>query len=196
MHGLDVSAFKPLMTPPPPQSTDPKDLSGAWTMEQVTTVFPSSQRALFQTYHVGGCSSCGFQPTDTLGTVAVNHGLDVGEVVEFIQRSQDMEKDMEIAPREVAELLKHGEIKLLDVRTPEEYAIASVPGSVLVDQAVAQEIMQSWDKETAIVTMCHHGMRSLDAAAYLRGHGFANTKSMIGGIDAWALQIDPTTPRY
>ena len=196
MHGLDVSALKPLMTPPPPQSTDPKDLSGAWTMEQVTTVFPSSQRALFQTYHVGGCSSCGFQPTDTLGTVAVNHGLDVNEVVEFIQRSQDMEMDMEIAPREVAELLKQEKIKLLDVRTPQEYAIASVPGSVLVDEAVAQEIMQSWDKETAIVTMCHHGMRSLDAAAYLRGHGFANTKSMTGGIEAWALQIDPSTPRY
>jgi rhodanese-related sulfurtransferase len=39
-------------------------------------------------------------------------------------------------------------------------------------------------------------MRSLDAAAYLRGHGFMNTKSMTGGIDAWATQIDPTTPRY
>ncbi len=195
MHGLDVSAFRPLMTPPPPQSTDPKDLSGTWTMEQVTTVFPSSQRALFQRYHVGGCSSCGFQPADTLATVAANHGLDVNEVVDFVKRSQDMEKDMEIAPREVAELLKQGKIKLLDVRTPQEYAIASISESVLVDQAVVQEVM-SWDKETPIVTVCHHGMRSLDAAAYLRGHGFANTKSMTGGIDAWALQIDPSTPRY
>ena len=196
IHGLDVSALKPLVTPPAPQSTDPKDLSGAWTMEQVTKVFPSSQRALFQKYHVGGCSSCGFQPTDSLGTVAMNHGLDVNEVVEFIQRSQDMEKNMEIAPREAAELLKQGKIKLLDVRTPQEYAIASIPGSLLVDQTVAQEIMQSWPKDTEIVTMCHHGMRSLDACAYLRGHGFANTKSMTGGIDAWSLQVDPNTPRY
>src|SRR5678816_1169197 len=106
MHGLDISAFKPLVTPAAPQSTDPKDLSGAWSMEQVTKVFPSSQRALFQKYHVGGCSSCGFQPTDTLATVAMNHGLDVNEVVEFVLRSQDMEKDIEIAPRQVAELLK------------------------------------------------------------------------------------------
>ena len=160
-------------------------------MEQVTGVFPSSQRALFQKYHVGGCSSCGFQPTDTLGTVAMNHGLDVNEVVEFIQRSQDMEKDLEITPREVAELLKQGKIKLLDVRTPQEYAIASIPGSVLVDQSLAQEIMQSWPKDTEIVTICHHGMSSLDACAYLRGHGFTNTKSMTGGIEAWALQVDP-----
>jgi rhodanese-related sulfurtransferase len=165
-------------------------------MQQVTTVFPSAQRALFQRYHVGGCSSCGFQPTDTLSTVAMNHGLDVNEVVVHIQKSQDMEKDLEITPRETAELLKQGKIKLLDVRTPEEYAIASVAGSLLVDQNLAQEIMQTWPKDEAIVTMCHHGMRSLDAAAYLRGHGFSNTRSMSGGIDAWTLQIDSSVPRY
>ena len=107
-----------------------------------------------------------------------------------------MEKDIEITARETAELLKQGKIKLLDVRTPEEFAIASVPGSVLVDQALAQEIMQTWPKDTVIVTMCHHGMRSLDAAAYLRGHGFTNTRSMSGGIDAWAVQIDSSIQRY
>ena len=71
-----------------------------------------------------------------------------------------------------------------------------VPGSALVDQNLAQEIVQTWPKDTAIVTMCHHGMRSLDAAAYLRGHGLTNTKSMSGGIDAWSLQIDSAIPRY
>src|SRR5262249_49876623 len=192
---LDISALKPLVQPKA-VSTDPEHLSGAWTMQQVTSVFPSAQRALFQKYHVGGCSSCGFQPADTLATVASNHGLDVNEVVEHIKRSQEMEKDLEITPREAADLLKQGKIKLLDVRTPEEYAIASVAGSVLVDQSLAQEILQTWPKDTAIVTMCHHGMRSLDAAAYLRGHGFTNAKSMTGGIDAWALNIDSSTPRY
>jgi rhodanese-related sulfurtransferase len=193
---LDVRALKPLMEPRVVTSTDPKDLSGAWTMQQVTTVFPSAQRALFQRYHIGGCSSCGFQPTDTLGTVAMNHGADVDEVVEHIIRSQDMEKNLEITAAETAELLKQEKIKLLDVRTPEEYAIASVAGSQLVDQNLAQEIVQTWPKDTAIVTMCHHGMRSLDAAAYLRGHGFTNTKSMSGGIDTWSLQVDSSVPRY
>ena len=165
-------------------------------MQQVTTVFPSAQRALFQKFHVGGCSSCGFQPTDTLATVAMNHGLEVSEVVEHIQRSQEMEKNLEVSARETADLLKEGKIKLLDVRSEEEYAIANVPGSMLVSQTLAQEILQTWPKETEIVTMCHHGMRSLDAAAYLRGHGFMNTRSMTGGIDAWALQIDSSVPRY
>ena len=193
---LDIRALKPLMEPRTPVSTDPKDLSGAWTMQQVTTIFPSAQRALFQKYHVGGCSSCGFQPMDTLATVAMNHGIDVNEVIEHIQRSQEMEKDLEITPRETAELLKEGKIKLVDVRSAQEYAIASVPGSVLADQSLAQEILQTWPKDTAIVTLCHHGMRSLDAAAYLRGHGFTNTRSMTGGIDAWSLQIDDSVPRY
>ena len=193
---LDIRALKPLMEPKAPVSTDPKDLSGGWTMQQVTTVFPSAQRALFQKYHVGGCSSCGFQPTDTLGTVAMNHGLDVNEVVEHIKRSQEMEKNIEVTVQETAELLKQGKIKLLDVRTPEEYAIASVQGSLLIDQALVQEIMETWPKDTAIVTMCHHGIRSLDAAAYLRGHGFMNTKSMRGGIDAWAGHVDSSIQRY
>jgi rhodanese-related sulfurtransferase len=165
-------------------------------MEQVTTVFPSAQRALFQKYHVGGCSSCGFQPTDMLATVATNHGLDVNEVIEHIKRSQEMEKNLEITPAETSQLLKEGKIKLIDVRTPEEYAIASVEGSILVNQSLAQEILETWPKDTAIVTICHRGMRSLDAAAYLRGHGFTNTRSMTGGIDAWSLQIDSSVPRY
>jgi adenylyltransferase/sulfurtransferase len=105
-------------------------------------------------------------------------------------------KDLEITPGETAELLRAGKIKLLDVRTPEEYGIARVEGSLLVDQSLAQEILQTWPKETSIVTICHHGVRSLDAAAYLRGHGFSETKSMMGGIDAWSVQIDASIPRY
>jgi rhodanese-related sulfurtransferase len=107
-----------------------------------------------------------------------------------------MEKDLEITPRETAELLSAGKIKLLDVRTPEEYGLARVEGSLLVDQSLAQEIIQTWPKETSIVTICHHGVRSLNAAAYLRGQGFSDTKSMMGGIDAWAEQIDSSIPRY
>jgi rhodanese-related sulfurtransferase len=193
---LDITALKPLMQAEQVTSTDPKDLSGGWRMEQVLQVFPSAQRALVQKYHVGGCSSCGFHPADSLATVATNHGLDVNEVIEHIRKSQEMEKDMEITARETAELLKEGKIKLLDVRAPQEFAAASIPGSMLVDQALAQEIMQSWPKEALIITICHHGMRSLDAAAYLRGHGFVNAKSMVGGIEAWSLEVDPSIPRY
>jgi len=206
---IDVSALKPLMSPQEfaevkvgraasaaPVSTNPNELSGAWAMERVLKTFPSAQRALFQRFHIGGCSSCGYMPHDTLDKVARDHGLETDTVVAFIKESGNLEKDLEITPAETAELLKQGTIKLLDVRTPQEYQIAHVEGSILADQAMAQKIIDTWPKETRIVTMCHHGMRSMDAAAYLRGHGFTNTQSMRGGIDAWAASIDPAIPRY
>ena len=181
-----------------PETSDatPKELSGSWTMEQVLNVHPSAQRALFQQYHVGGCSSCGFQPNDTLEAVCLSHGLDVGEVVMFIEASQEVERQLEVSPEVVAGQLKQGEIKLLDVRTPEEYAIARIAESTLIDQDLAREIIEKWPKDTAIVTLCHHGIRSLDAAAYMKGHGFQNVKSMKGGIDAWSIQVDSSVARY
>src|SRR4029453_11129128 len=84
---------------------DPKDLSGAWTMDKVFQVFPSAQRALLEKYHInrlGGRNSSGFQPADLLATVAMNHGVDVNEVVEHIKKTQEMVKDLEITVRETA----------------------------------------------------------------------------------------------
>lgn len=207
-HERDRSAVQPLRSPqegaplqaqtatPAPHNPEPEQLSGAWRMEQVLHVFPAAQRALFQRYHIGGCSSCGYQPHETLEAVATKHGLAVHEVVGFIKQSQELEKDLEISPAEVADLFTKGAITLLDVRTPHEYELAKIPGSVLMDQALAQEIMQTWPKDAPIVTVCHHGIRSLDAVAYLRGHGFTNARSMRGGMEAWAVQVDPSVPRY
>ena len=171
-------------------------LSGSWPMERILDVYPSSQRALFQRYHVGGCNSCGFGPSDTLEAVCMSHGLDVDEVVMFISASQEVERQLETTPQVVAEQLKRGEVKLLDVRSPEEFEITKIPGSTLVDGVLAQEIIETWPKDTVVVTVCHHGLRSLDAAAYIKGHGFQNVKSMKGGIDAWSVQVDPTVARY
>jgi rhodanese-related sulfurtransferase len=205
---LNVSALKPLMSPqefaelksnhsaPVALSTNPDDLTGSWPMEQVLKVFPSAQRVLFQKFHIGGCSSCGYMPHDSLDKVSRDHGLETDRVVAFVKESANLEKDLEVEPTEAARLLKEGAIRLLDVRTPQEYEIAHVDGSVLVDQALAQEIVSTWPQDTRIITMCHHGVRSLDAAAYLRGHGLMNTQSMRGGIDAWARIVDSTIPRY
>jgi rhodanese-related sulfurtransferase len=176
-----------------------RSLSGAWRMDEVLRVFPSAERALSQNYHINplvGPSSVGFQPADSLATVAMTLGVDVNEVIEHIKRIQDTVKDLEITPRETAELMRAGKIRLLDVREPEAYAVASVPGSMLVDQALAEEIVRCWPKDTPLVLICHHGVASLNAADYLRGYGFANAKSLSGGIDAWSLEIDPSVPRY
>ena len=103
---------------------------------------------------------------------------------------------MEVEPVEVARLLKEESIKLLDVRTAMEYNIARIEGGVLVDQALVDEIVTTWPKDTQIVTLCHHGIRSLDAAAFLKAHGFTNVRSMRGGIAAWSSVVDTKVPQY
>jgi rhodanese-related sulfurtransferase len=103
---------------------------------------------------------------------------------------------MEVEPVEVARLLKEKAIRLLDVRTAGEYSIAHIEGGVLLDQKLVDEILSSWPKEIEIVTMCHHGIRSLDAAAFLRAQGFSKVRSMRGGIELWSAVVDPAVPRY
>ena len=107
-----------------------------------------------------------------------------------------MDLDLEISPAEAAALMKGGSVRLIDVRTPQEYAIARIEGCPLVDQALAKEIVETWPKDTSIITVCHHGVRSLDAAVYLRQQGLTQTRSMRGGIDLWSRAIDPSVPRY
>lgn len=107
-----------------------------------------------------------------------------------------MTDDLEISTTEAARLMAEGTVTLIDVRTPHEYEIARIEGCRLVDEALAKEIVETWPKDTAIVTVCHHGVRSLDAALYLRGQGFTKTRSMRGGIDVWSRTVDATVPRY
>lgn len=92
--------------------------------------------------------------------------------------------------------MKNSQVRLIDVRTPQEYAMARIEGCPLVDEALAKEIVETWPKDTPIITICHHGVRSLDAAVYLRQQGFASARSMRGGIDVWSQVIDASVPRY
>jgi len=87
---------------------------------------------------------------------------------------------------------------LLDCREPDEHAIASMPGSVLVPMAEIPERLAELERhrDGRIVVHCHHGGRSLRVAHWLRARGFAQAQSMAGGIEAWALEIDAGTPRY
>jgi rhodanese-related sulfurtransferase len=89
---------------------------------------------------------------------------------------------------------------LVDVREPWEHATAALPGGVLVPLSVIaerwQEIVRPAEPGAEIVTYCHHGVRSLNAAAFLEAQGLGPVLSLAGGIDAWSLQVDPAVPRY
>ena len=149
-------------------------------------------------YHIGGCSHCGFDPGDHLGDVLAKHNvLNTDEVIEFIETSHEQEQRLQIGPAELAEELKSETApRLIDVRQPEEQAIVQLDGALSLTQELGQEMTTDWPKDTPIVFYCHHGIRSLEAASYFIGHGLTNVRSLRGGIDAWAQEVDPSLPRY
>ena len=87
---------------------------------------------------------------------------------------------------------------LLDCRTSEEHATARIAGAVLIPM---QELAGRVDELTAwrnkpVIVHCHHGVRSLRVAHWLRERGFSEARSMRGGIEAWSAEIDSSVPRY
>jgi monothiol glutaredoxin len=85
--------------------------------------------------------------------------------------------------------------ELIDVRTPDERAFASIDGSRLLDRQVHDDLLTR-ARDTSIVFQCHHGMRSQAAAEYFSRHGFTKLFNLAGGIDAWSRDVDPAVPRY
>lgn len=108
--------------------------------------------------------------------------------------------DWEVSVWDVKGMLDKGEdFLLLDVRRPEEHAISHIQGARLVplaDLPSRLEQIRELAADRPIIAHCHHGVRSLNAAAILREAGVAQVKSMAGGIDAWAAHVDQSVPRY
>jgi len=168
------------------------------SMRNVLEVYPGAQRALFRRYHIGGCSSCAFRPDETLEQVCQrNGGLSVDEVLGHIQMSHEQDEKILISPVELAQRLRQeSSIRLVDVRSREEFEAVHLEGSVLLSQPVMQEIMAEGTNSRPLVLVDHKGKQALDAAAYFMGHGLQNVRCLRGGIDAWAQQVDAKIPRY
>ena len=85
--------------------------------------------------------------------------------------------------------------EFVDLRTPEERATASIPGSTLIGEDVARRL-ESLPKDTVLVFHCHTGDTAPAAAEHFAALGFTNVYAVVGGIDAWSLEIDAEVPRY
>ncbi len=168
------------------------------SMREVLEAYPGAQRALFRSYHIGGCASCGFSPEESLEQLCQrNGGLDVNEVLEHIKASHEQDARILIEPRELVEWLNQDKtIRLLDVRSREEYEAVHIEGAVLMSQPVTQEIMAEGANSRPLVIVDHQGKNGLDAAAYFIGHGLTNVRCLRGGIDAWAQEVDTKMRRY
>lgn len=88
------------------------------------------------------------------------------------------------------------ELSLLDVREPWEFELCHIQGSINIPMAEIVDKLGNLDRSGETVVICHHGMRSLQVAAYLENEGFEKVINLEGGIAAWASRIDSQMPQY
>lgn len=138
----------------------------------------------------------------TLQRTAFSYGLSVRPVCAVIVGKgfhYDDSMVQQISAPDLARKRDAGEpLYLVDVRQAWEHETAALPESLLIPLAELPGRLDEIQppKNALVIVYCHHGIRSLSAAAILEQHGIGPVASLAGGIDAWSMQVDPNVPRY
>ncbi len=139
------------------------------------------------------CPVCGEHPTIT---ALIDYEKFCGIRGEEVE-AKDLGSEWEISPRKLQERLKAGdEIVVLDVRNPEETQISRIEGSILIPLGELPGRVAELNTADQIVVHCRMGGRSAKAVEFLRSVGFKKVKNLVGGINAWAQDVDPSLARY
>ncbi len=85
---------------------------------------------------------------------------------------------------------------ILDVRTQQERAIASVDGSIWIPMHELPQRLQEIESQREVAVLCHSGIRSTQVVHFLRQQGFDRSRNIAGGIDRWSVEVDSSVPRY
>jgi rhodanese-related sulfurtransferase len=103
-----------------------------------------------------------------------------------------------MSPQALASLLHESPIQvyLLDVREPEERAVAAIEPSAHIPMDDVEARISEIPRDRPVVVYCHHGTRSFMIASFLENEGYENVASLTGGIDAWSERVDPKVPQY
>ncbi len=139
------------------------------------------------------CPVCGPEPTVT-ELIDYEEFCGVPAHDRIVEADLSM-ADLEILPTEYVEIAEKPDVELIDVREPHEYEINRIPGSVLIPKDQLPGKLQELDPTKEYILQCLSGARSLESAQLLRGAGF-KARSMRGGINLYAKQVDPSIPTY
>jgi len=164
------------------------EIAAKSTMEEVLQAYPSAKVGLFQRYHVGGCQSCSYKPTETIEEVRKNFDIQdsLEEMAKVIRGSADVFTSLHVSAPDLAAAFRAEEkLHLLDVRTRAEYELGHLADAQLVTVELTFEILDSWPKDSRVVFTSNDGRRSLDKASYFRAYGLPNARSLTGGLVAW-----------
>jgi monothiol glutaredoxin len=101
----------------------------------------------------------------------------------------------QMSVRELKEKLDAGGLTLVDVRSDRERETASIEGALAMNAELMSEL-ETRPKDTPLAFVCHTGGRSQVAAEHFRKLGFSDVSNVVGGIDAWSREIDPSVPTY
>jgi adenylyltransferase/sulfurtransferase len=102
----------------------------------------------------------------------------------------------QLAAQELKRRIDAGEqAYILDVREPWEYKVAQIGGKLIPMNEIPQRLSEI-DREREIIVHCHHGVRSQRVAEFLKQSGFPRVTNLVGGIDAWSREVDPSVPKY
>ena len=165
------------------------------TMGELLAEFPWARRTLFQRFHIGGCSSCGFSEDETLAQICQRNKIFTPEeILSAVKEAHEADEALMINPQQLRNSLDC--FCLVDIRTRPEFDAVHIPGSLHFNQDLLKDMLTNWPKDRPIVIIDHTGTRSLDAAAYFAGQGFSNVSCLRGGIDAYSQLADPSLPRY
>ena len=85
---------------------------------------------------------------------------------------------------------------LVDVREPWEFELARIEGSLLVPLGQLPHRVDELPRDRPLVMVCHTGRRSQNAAMFLAQSGFSDVRNLAGGVEAWAVEVDPSMRRY
>ena len=119
------------------------------------------------------------------------------EVAPVAEQQAGYMSDTEIDAVALKARLDRGDkFQFIDVREPNEYQIASIPGAKLIPLGDVPKRVGELDPNTEVIVHCKMGGRSAKACDFLRQSGFKNVKNMLGGITAWSDKIDPSVPKY
>ncbi len=103
----------------------------------------------------------------------------------------------QLSVRQLQQRLQNGDTPLLvDVREPQEFDFVHLKDSTLIPLRQLPQNLDRLDKKQEIILICHHGIRSQQAADYMDYVGFTHVVNLEGGIEAWAMECDDTMPRY
>ena len=141
------------------------------------------------------CELCGTHPTIT--ELQDYEAFCHVELPQTAAPAQSNGGGVEVTGAELKSVLDSGRaITLLDVREPHEWEIARIAGARLTPLSQFDSFIPQLKKDDDIYLYCYKGKRSMTALNKLKEAGFKNLHSLAGGIDKWAVEIDPKIPRY